>query len=425
MHSAAHRLTRPGFQYTVDMAQQDSRNVFSVTALNRAARQLLEGGLGVVWVEGEVSNLVQPSSGHWYFSLKDREAQVRCAMFRPRNALCPIAPRDGMQLLARGRISLYEPRGDYQLIVEHLELAGEGALRRAFEELKAKLQAEGLFATERKRPLPTLPETIGVVTSPTGAAIRDILHILERRFPAAQVIIYPVPVQGAAAPAVISAMLDLANARAECNVLIVARGGGSLEDLQAFNDERVARAIARSALPVVSAVGHETDITIADLVADVRAPTPSGAAQLVVPDRQVWLHRLAQVQQRLQRLWQRSSQDAQAAVERLQQRLQRAHPGTRLVQQAQRLDELEQRRQRAWQALLDRRQSQLQELGRALHAVSPLATLERGFAIVTRTSDGRALTDASLLQPGERLRARLARGVVEATVEHVTIETPT
>ena len=407
------------------MGQQDTRNVLSVTALNRAARQLLEGGLGVVWVEGEVSNLAQPSSGHWYFSLKDRDAQVRCAMFRPRNALCLIAPRDGMQLMARGRISLYEPRGDYQLIVEHLELAGEGALRRAFEELKAKLQAEGLFANERKRPLPTLPETIGVVTSPTGAAIRDILHILGRRFPAAQVIIYPVPVQGAAAPAAISAMLDLANSRAECDVLIVARGGGSLEDLQAFNDERVARAIARSALPVVSAVGHETDITIADLVADVRAPTPSGAAELVVPDRQVWLQRFAQEQQRLQRLWQRSNQDAQSALERLQQRLQRAHPGTRLAQQVQRLDELEQRRLRAWQALMTAHQGRLQELARALHAVSPLATLERGFAIVTRTSDGRALTDASLLQPGERLRARLALGIVEATVEQVTIETPT
>lgn len=407
------------------MAQQDTRNVFSVTALNRAARQLLEGGLGVIWVEGEISNLAQPSSGHWYFSLKDRDAQLRCAMFRPRNALCPITPRDGMQLLARGRVSVYEPRGDYQLIVEHLELAGEGALQRAFEQLKAKLQAEGLFATERKRPLPTLPDAIGVVTSPTGAAIRDILHILARRFPAARVIIYPVPVQGAAAPAAISAMLDLANARAECEVLIVARGGGSLEDLQAFNDERVARAIARSALPVVSGVGHETDITIADLVADMRAPTPSGAAQLVVPDRQVWLQRLTQVQQRLQRLWQRSSQDAQTALERLQQRLQRAHPGARLAQQAQRLDELEQRRQRAWQALLARHQGRLQELARALHAVSPLATMERGFAIVTRATDARALTDATLLQPGERFRARLAKGIIEATVEKVSSEAKT
>jgi len=402
------------------MSDSEGRTVYSVAQLNHAARVLLESGLGVVWVEGEISNLAQPSSGHWYFSLKDRDAQLRCAMFRQRNALCLIRPQEGMQLLARGRISLYEPRGDYQLIIEHLELAGEGALQRAFEQLKAKLQAEGLFATERKRALPALPETVGVITSPTGAAIRDILHILARRFPSTRVIVYPVPVQGTAAPAAIAAMLDLANARAECDVLIVARGGGSLEDLQAFNDERVARAIARSALPVVSGVGHEVDFTIADFVADVRAPTPSGAAQLVVPDRQVWLQRLAQLQQRFNVMWQRRSVDAQSALKVLQQRLQRAHPGTRLAQHAQHLDELEQRRLRAWQSLLTHCQARLQELMRALHAVSPLATMERGFAIVTRVDGSDALTDASLLHPGERIRTRLARGTLEAEVRQVT-----
>lgn len=401
------------------MTDNDGRNIYTVAQLNRAARVVLESELGVVWVEGEISNLAQPSSGHWYFSLKDRDAQLRCAMFRARNALCLVRPQEGMQLLARGRISLYEPRGDYQLIVEHLELAGEGALQRAFEQLKARLQAEGLFATERKRPLPTLPETVGVITSPTGAAIRDILHILARRFPSTRVIIYPVPVQGTAAPAAIAGMLDLANARAECDVLIVARGGGSLEDLQAFNDERVARAIARSVLPVVSGVGHEVDFTIADFVADVRAPTPSGAAQLVVPERQVWLQRLAQLRQRCEVMWRRRSQETQSALQALQQRLQRAHPGTRLAQHAQRLDELEQRRLRAWQSLLARCQGRVQELMRALHAVSPLATLERGFAIVTRADGTDALTDAAGLQPGDRIRARLARGALEAEVRQV------
>jgi exodeoxyribonuclease VII large subunit len=401
------------------MSDNDGRNIYSVAQLNRAARLLLEAGLGVVWVEGEISNLAQPSSGHWYFSLKDRDAQLRCAMFRARNALCLVKPQEGMQLLARGRISLYEPRGDYQLIVEHLELAGEGALQRAFELLKARLLAEGLFAPERKRPLPALPDTVGVITSPTGAAIRDILHIMARRFPATRVIVYPVPVQGTAAAPAIAAALDLANARAECDVLILARGGGSLEDLQAFNDERVARAIARSALPVVSGVGHEVDFTITDFVADVRAPTPSGAAELVVPDRRAWLQRLAQLQQRFQALWQRRSVDAQAALQALQQRLQRAHPGTRLVQHAQRLDDLEQRRLRAWQSLLARSQGRVQELMRALHAVSPLATLERGFAIVTRSDAHRALTDTAGLQPGDRIRARLAHGVLEAEVRDI------
>jgi len=228
-----------------------------------------------------------------------------------------------------------------------------------------------------------------------------------------------VPVQGNAAAAAIAAALDLANARDECDVLILARGGGSLEDLQAFNDERVARAIARSALPVVSGVGHEVDFTIADFVADVRAPTPSGAAELVVPDRQAWLQRLAQLQQRFHTLWQRRSLDAQAALQALQQRLQRAHPGTRLAQHAQRLDELEQRRLRAWQSLLARCQGRVQELMRALHAVSPLATLERGFAIVTHVDSNRALTDTAGLQPGERIRARLARGVLEAEVRNI------
>jgi exodeoxyribonuclease VII large subunit len=398
------------------MSEPAERRIYSVAELNHASRLLLEGGLGVVWVEGELSNFARPSSGHWYFSLKDRDAQVRCAMFRARNVLSTVAPEEGMQLLARGRISLYEPRGDYQLIVEHLELAGIGALQRAFEQLKARLQAEGLFAAERKRPLPTLPATVGVITSPTGAAIRDILHIMARRFPATRVIIYPVPVQGSAAPAAIAAALDLANARAECDVLILARGGGSLEDLQAFNDERVARALARSTLPVVSGVGHEVDFTIADFVADARAPTPSGAAQLVTQDVRAWLQRLAQIQERLQALWRRREADAQQVLRALQERLQRAHPGARLAQHAQRLDELEQRRQRAWERLLLHARSRLEGVMRALHAVSPLATLERGFAIVQGDGDARAVTDVAQLRVGQRIQARLAHGRLHAEI---------
>src|SRR2546423_1366334 len=261
-----------------------AREVYSVTRVNREVRALLERGLGVLWVEGELSNLSQPASGHWYFSLKDRDAQLRCAMFRMQNSLVGFTPRAGTQVLVRGRISVYEARGEYQLIVEHLEEAGIGALKREFERLKAKLAAEGLFAPERKRSLPRFPQRIGVITSPSGAALRDILHVLARRFPPAAVLIYPAAVQGAAAAPALVAALESASARAECQVLILARGGGSLEDLWAFNDERVARAIRACRLPVVSGVGHEIDFTIADLAADARAPTPSGAAELVVPE---------------------------------------------------------------------------------------------------------------------------------------------
>jgi exodeoxyribonuclease VII large subunit len=319
------------------------RNVYTVSRLNREVRILIERGLGVIWVEGELSNLSAPSSGHWYFSMKDRGAQIRCAMFRQKNMTVGFTPKDGQQILARGRISLYEPRGEYQFIVEHLEEAGVGALRREFERVKTKLSAEGLFALERKRSLPRFPRRIGVITSPTGAAIRDILHILSRRFPPAAVLIYPTPVQGPAAIAGLVAMIELASARAECDVLIVARGGGSLEDLWAFNDERVARAIRASAIPVVSGVGHEIDFTIADFVADARAPTPSGAAELVTPDRRACLESLGRTMERLSVCMRRELRTLSARFDAANARLKLAHPGLRLTQQAQRLDELEQR----------------------------------------------------------------------------------
>jgi len=328
---------------SIPAGTEPERNIYTVSRLNREVRILIERGLGVIWVEGELSNLSVPSSGHWYFSMKDRDAQLRCAMFRQRNMSVGFIPKAGQHILARGRLSLYEPRGDFQFIIEHLEEAGVGALKREFERLKAKLAAEGLFALERKRSLPSFPRRIGVITSPTGAALRDILHILARRFPPAAVLIYPTPVQGGAAIPSIVAAIEIASARAECDVLILARGGGSIEDLWAFNDERVARAIRASTVPIVSGVGHEIDFTIADFVADARAPTPSGAAELVVPDRNACLEALARTMERLSACMRRELRSVTARFDGARLRLKLTHPGIRLTQQAQRLDELEQR----------------------------------------------------------------------------------
>jgi exodeoxyribonuclease VII large subunit len=402
---------RPG----PDTSFPPPREIFTVSRLNREARALLEGGLGSVWLEGEISNLSRPSSGHWYFSLKDEAAQVRCAMFRQRNLLTRFQVRDGSKVLARGRVSLYEARGEFQVVVEHLEEAGEGLLRRRFEELKAKLGAEGLFDERYKQPLPRLPRRIGVITSPTGAALRDILHVLGRRFPAAAVLIYPVPVQGESAPREIEHALRLAAARRDCDVLIVARGGGSLEDLWAFNEEVVARAMFACPVPIVSGVGHETDFTIADLVADLRAPTPSGAAERVVPDRTEWLRGFATAERRLFQSARRRLADLGSALAVREQRLARAHPGARLRQHAQRLDELETRLRLAFRSGLEGARGRLEVAMRTLNAVSPLATLDRGYAIVL-DSAGHVLTDAGLLAPGDTVVARLARGRFSATV---------
>ena len=436
------------------------REVYSVSRLTREVRVLLERGLGVVWIEGELSNFSQPASGHWYFSLKDRDAQLRCAMFRMKNALVGFTPRAGMQVLIRGRISVYEARGEYQLIAEHLEEAGIGALKREFERLKARLAAEGLFAPERKRALPRFPRRIGVITSPSGAALHDILHVLARRYPPAAVLIYPTLVQGAdAAPALVAALTS-ASARAECDVLILARGGGSLEDLWAFNDERVARAIHASTVPVVAGVGHEVDFTIADFVADLRAPTPSGAAELVAPDGAAWLQAVGRTAQRLHSAMRRELQVSVARFSATAHRLQLAHPGVRLHQQMQRLDELSQRLagalraglqrdrlrllemrgrllrrspehrvrefvarqqgargrlEQAVKALLARAAQRLALAQRSLDTVSPLATLTRGFAIVTR-ADGTLVTDATALRVDDEIEARLAKGSVAARV---------
>jgi exodeoxyribonuclease VII large subunit len=437
------------------------RDIYSVSRLNKEVRLLLESGLPVLWLEGELSNFAAPASGHWYFSLKDSTAQVRCAMWRQRNSLVRFRPKDGMAVLMRARVGLYEPRGEYQLLVEHLEEAGEGALKREFEKLKARLAAEGLFAAERKRPLPAVPRRIGVVTSPTGAAIHDILRVLRVRFPAAAVLLYPTAVQGAAAVPEIVRAIDAASRRNECDVLIVARGGGSLEDLWCFNDERVARAIAACRIPTVCGVGHEVDVTIADFVADARAPTPSAAALAAVPDKQSWLEILAQLEQRFAGSMGRALRTHTLGLSTLAQRLQISHPGAKLLQHAQRLDDLELRMRLALRAAVSTKQQRLETFSarlwrenprhrlealcahaaalrqrlvtiftgnlnafeqrlalasRTLDAVSPLATLGRGFAVVSRADDGALLRNAAQVPAGTKIEARLAKGRLRATV---------
>jgi exodeoxyribonuclease VII large subunit len=392
------------------------REVLSVSALNRLVRQLIEDGLGLLWVEGEISNLARPSSGHMYFSLKDAGAQVRCAMFRQSSRRLGFEPANGLQVLVRARVGLYEPRGDYQLVIEHMEQAGEGALRQRFEALKARLAAEGLFEPERKRPLPRIPSRIGVITSPTGAALRDVLIALRRRFPAIEVLIYPTLVQGdKAAPAIVAA-LQRASQRADCDLLILTRGGGSLEDLWPFNEESVARAIAASRIPVISGVGHETDFTIADFVADLRAPTPSQAAELAVPDRSAYVGRLQGVAISLERFLRRRLREEQRLLDTLLHRLGRAHPGVIVRNTAQRLDEIETRLKRAIRQALEAVVTRMKLIERGLESLSPLATLERGYAIVSRADDGTLVTRSEQVKPGAGIDVRLASGRLGATV---------
>jgi exodeoxyribonuclease VII large subunit len=438
------------------------RDVYSVSRLNKEVRLLLESGMPLLWLEGELSNFAAPSSGHWYFSLKDSGAQVRCAMWRMRNQQVRFRPKDGVAVLVRARVGLYEPRGEYQLLVEHMEEAGEGALKREFDKLKAKLAAEGLFAVERKRALPAVPRRIGVVTSPTGAAIHDILRVLRARFPVAAVLLYPTAVQGAAAVPEIVRAIEAASRRGECDVLIVARGGGSLEDLWCFNDERVARAIAACRVPTVSGVGHEVDVTIADFVADLRAPTPSAAALAATPDKSAWLETLASLLTRFGAAMGRDLRARLLALGALTQRMQISHPGARLMQHAQRLDDLDQRLRLALRASVMSRRQALETLtsrlwrenprhrlealcsraaalrqrlsgalavrltafeqrlalaSRTLDAVSPLATLGRGFAVVSRADDGTLLRDAAQAPPGTPIEARLSKGRLRAIVE--------
>lgn len=447
----------------LNQSNQNKQQIFTVTRLNSAVRMILEQDLGLVWLTGELSNLAMPSSGHWYFSLKDMSAQVRCAMFKGNNRRVPFRPQDGMQVLVQARVSLYEPRGDYQLIIESMQPAGDGMLALRFEELKRRLGAEGLFDEGRKRPLPREPRAVGLVTSATGAALYDILTVLGRRAPDLPVFIYPTQVQGSAATAQIVAAITLANRRAEVDVLIVGRGGGSLEDLWCFNEEAVARAIAHSTIPVVSAVGHEVDVTISDFAADLRAPTPSAAAELVAPDNSARTQRLMHLHQRLTQAMTRHQTAARHGFVLLQKRLDHQDPKRRLEQQSQRLDELDRRLQQLLasrlhlgerrlanlelrlqaqspekhlaagkrrhqlaeerlHALITRRRDlashRLAMLSARLDGVSPLATLGRGYAIV-RTPSGEVISRAGQVDAGQPLVTTLAEGQLRVRVEEV------
>jgi exodeoxyribonuclease VII large subunit len=437
-----------------------TRHILTPSSLNRLVRDLLGDVFPQVWIEGELSNVAKPASGHLYFTLKDSGAQVRCAMFKLKAATLRFRPVDGMQVLVRARVGLYEPRGEFQLVAESMEPAGEGALQREFEQLKARLDAEGLFAQARKRPLPRYAKRIGVITSATGAAVRDVLSVLSRRWPLADVEVLPVPVQGREAPPAIVAMLRKASASDRYDVLLLTRGGGSLEDLWAFNDEVVARAIHASAVPVVSAVGHEIDFSIADFVADLRAPTPSAAAELLVPDTVVVDRHLQQLRQRLATLQQRQlqahaqrvdhllvrlqtqrpqarlqrdrerllhlqhrlgvvlrerSQLRHTRLERLHARLLAQHPRVQLPLLARRLAEQDLRLRRAIAHTLERHRTSLRHAAHALHTVSPLATLERGYAILFDEA-GRIVRSSSDVTTEDILKARLASGELRLRV---------
>ena len=437
----------------------------TVSTLVREIKALLEGSFPLVLVEGEISNLARPGSGHLYFTLKDAGAQLRCAMFRNRASLLRFRPQDGAYVLVRARITVYEPRGDLQLVVEHIEEAGLGALQRAFEQLKQRLAAEGLFEASRKRPLPALPRRIGIITSPSGAAVRDVLHVLERRFPLIPLRIYPTSVQGAGAADEIVAALQRANADDDCDVLLLVRGGGSLEDLWSFNEERVARAVAASRLPVISGVGHETDFTIVDFVADARAPTPSAAASLAVPDAQAVGEQLAALErrllrrmqdaldrraqqldaaarhlgalhprQRLERMGERlahlagrlnhcASQALRARRERigeLELRLMQKNPGQRIQVLETRLGALHTNMAHRMERILAARDARLRQLAGHLNVLSPLATLERGYAIVENAA-GRTVTRAAEVSVGDPVTLRMRDGRLGCEVRSVEL----
>ncbi|RDH43004.1 exodeoxyribonuclease VII large subunit [Zooshikella ganghwensis] len=432
--------------------ETETRDILSVSALNQRVRRLLEVSFAQVWVEGEISNLAIPSSGHWYFTLKDNQAQIRCAMFRGRNRLLGFIPEDGAQVLVRGKVGLYEGRGDYQLVVDFMEASGDGALRQAFEQLKLKLAAAGLFAAESKRAIPAGLRHIAIITSPTGAAIRDVLTVFKRRFPALKVTIIPSAVQGKEAPAQLIHALKLANSGIDdWQAVLVTRGGGSLEDLWAFNNEQLAYAIHDSKLPVISAVGHEIDITIADLVADLRAPTPSAAAELLSLDQAELMANFQGYQQLFHDIISTQLHRHQERLQWLQKRLR--HPGQRIQDQQQRLDDLELRlRQvirhhflqkqnqlhtqqakilqhspqqhirllqqrlthqqqslsKTVQHLLPHYQQQLVNLVQRLQTLSPLATLERGYAIIKKGQQVIRTTQEVI--PGDQVTAKLSDG---------------
>lgn len=441
--------------------------IYTVTQLNRETRLLLSEHFQTVQVEGEISNLSTPSSGHIYFSLKDANAQVRCAMFRSHLRKVKFKPENGLHIVVTAQVGLYEPRGDYQLLVEAMQEAGDGALQRAFDALKIKLSEEGLFAEQNKKTLPSLPKQLGIISSPSGAAIRDILSVLRRRFPALPVILYPVAVQGENAKYEIVNAIKTANHRKECDVLLIARGGGSLEDLWAFNEEIVARALFASELPIITGIGHEIDFTIADFVADYRAPTPSAAAEFITPDQHEWLARFRHYENRLNQQLHKIKKQKDQNLQWLTKRLQQLHPGKQLQNQYQRLDELENRLQRiiqtklqqskicvdglnaklwqhhpkskidqykiqqrylnqrllsAQQRLFEIKQHRFLKSSKTLHTVSPLATLNRGYAIVTEPETNTVIHSTHQLTAGQHIKTRLAQGNIISQIETIDHE---
>ena len=447
----------------ISPSDSTQRNIITVTQLNRATSQLLADHFYSVLVEGEISNLSIPASGHIYFSLKDANAQVRCAMFRTRQSRLMFKPENGKQVIIKAQVSLYEPRGDYQLIVDDIEEAGDGALRRAFDALKVKLSEQGLFDVSHKKSLPKLPGAIGVITSPTGAAIQDILTVLKRRFAAIPVIVYPVSVQGDNAKHEIAQAIATANQDWQCDVIILGRGGGSLEDLWAFNEELVARAIFASTIPIISAVGHETDFTMADFVADLRAATPSVAAEYACPDQQQWLAQFVSLEIRLQQQLYRKLNQKQQSLDWLNQRLQQQSPSQKLSRNLKRIEELEARLKltlqnrlrhltsmmeeksaKLWQhnplisinshkqrqAYLSQRlnsattykieqaRQRLLNSSQTLHAVSPLATLNRGYALAIDSS-GKVVRSVTELKVGDMIQTRLAHGQFSSQIKSV------
>lgn len=439
---------------------QDNRTILTISELNAEANLLLKRGFPLVWLEGEISNFSKPASGHFYFSLKDKQAQVRCAMFKTHNRRLLMKPENGQQVLARGRIALYEPRGEFQVIVEHMEDAGEGLLQKQYQALKQKLSEEGLFEDARKKAFPIYPKKIAIMTSSTGAAVQDIVNVLQRRCPHIPLQLYPVSVQGDAAVSEILAALQQSEEDQACDVLILARGGGSIEDLQAFNNEQIARRIANHRLPIITGIGHEIDFTIADFVADMRAPTPSAAAELISPNRDELLQTLDQFDGRLNRAIDQQINTKRQKIDWLNKRLSQQHPSQQLILQTQKLNthrlsltkqinthlnqlsnrvsqynirlmasspqvKLQQNRlelehsienlQRSIQNKQDTAEQQLAQIVAHLNAISPLSTLERGYSI-TRNVNKQPISSVTQLKHGDLLETYMKDGVIRSTV---------
>jgi exodeoxyribonuclease VII large subunit len=440
-------------------------DIYTISRLNREVRTVLEEVFPTVWVQGEISNLAKPASGHLYFSLKDTAAQVRCAMFKNRQSGLRFEPENGMQVMARANVGLYEGRGEFQLIIQSLEPAGTGALQLAFEALKQKLSAEGLFDEEHKKLFPIFPKNIGIITSATGAAVRDILSILKRRYPAANIIVYPTLVQGEGAANKIAEAIKLADIRKECDVLILARGGGSIEDLWAFNEELVARTIFDTTLPIVSGIGHEIDFTIADFVADQRAATPSAAAELISPDSVEVIAKLKHREEQLIRSQKQNIHNFKNRVEllskhvphpkqRLMELIQRTdeysirlkhqvekqisnkkmtmteiagkinelNPAHKIARQIEKVDMLQMQFKKSIGRSLEKAHDEISNLSHMLNTVSPISTLERGYAIVTEPKTNKIVTNTKHLQSGDQLRIRLATSEIDSTIDKINEE---